>query len=472
MALQLKVGGTDRSSWVDWRTLIKSEGLTRQPDTLSFSLLDTTAKTPPSLGDTIELYEDTVKIFAGIVVERAERVDGGILIGWNFTVKDYTHTLDKLLVAKTYENMTASDIVDDIITNYTDGTFTTTNVVATSPTIETIKFNYEPVSRCLALLADQIGWDWYVDYTKDVHFFYAESATPVLTLTDTSGGFEWKSLEVDRNILELTNSVIVRGGEYKSAIAEGDARDVFKGDGTQTMFPLGYKYADITVKVASTLQDVGIDNITDPATVDVLYNFAEKFIRFTTAPTSGDTIKVYGNAYIPVIAKVRDGVSISTYGEYQNVVIDKNITSVEEAQRVGKAKLLEWSDGKYEGTFKTRTTGLKTGQMVTIDSTMRGLTGTFKINHITGRAVSGNTMEYTVQFLASGSITFADMIIDLLGEKKKNIVISDDEVIQRLETLDEALAVTDSISTPTKDSPPYTWSGGSNDFNWNYATWS
>ncbi len=472
MALQLKINSTDRSSWVDWRSVIKSEGLTRQPDTLSFYLRKTAAKTTPSLGDTIELYESTVKIFGGVVVERSEEVVGGILIGWTMQAKDYTHTIDKLLVAKTYENQTASAIVTDIITNYTDGTFTTTNVEGGSVVISSVRFNYEPVSRCLAILADQIGWDWYVDYDKDVHFFYADSTTPVATYTDTSGGWDWKSLEVNRNILELTNSVIVRGGEYKSAIAEGDARDVFKGDGTQTMYPLGYKYADITVKVGSTVQDVGIDNLTDPSTVDVLYNFMEKFIRFTSAPASGDTIKVYGNAYIPVIAKVRDGVSIAAYGEYQNIVVDKNITSIAEAQSVGKAKLLEWCDGYYQGSFTTRSTGLKTGDMITINSTLRGLTGTFKINHITGKAVGPDTMEYTVQFVASGAITFADMIVDLLGEKKKNIVISDDEVIQRLETMDDSFTIADSISTPVKDSPPYTWSGGSNDFLWGYGTWS
>ena len=81
-------------------------------------------------------------------------------------------------------------------------------------------------------------------------------------------------------------------------------------------------------------------------------------------------------------------------------------------------------------------------------------------------------MEYTVQFLASGSITFADMIIGLLGEKKKNIVISDDEVVQRLETLNDAFSISDSIGVPVKTSPPYTYDGGTNDGTWGFCTWS
>jgi hypothetical protein len=453
--LRLDIETTDRSSWIDWTSLSKDEGLTREPDVLSFSVLGTADKTPFSLGDTVELYEDSTLIFAGVLVERREAIEGGLLVGWDYSAKDYTHTLDKLLVAKTYENMTASAIVEDIITNYTDGTFTTTNVQGSSPTIKTVRFNYEPVSRCLAILADQIGWDFFIGYDKDVHFFYPDIAPPVLSLTDTSGGFEWASLVVDRNIYELTNSVIVRGGEYKSDISESDARDVFQGDGTQTMFPIGYKYADIVVKVNGVSQTIGADYLTDPTTVDVLYNFMEKFIRFNTAPTSGHTVKVYGKAYIPVIARVRDGVSIATYGEYQNIVVDRQITSVEEAQRVGRAKLLEWSDGKYEGSFRTRTTGLRTGDMVSIDSTIRGISGTYKINHIAGKAISSETLEYTIQFLASGSITFADMIVGLLGEKKKNIVISDEEVVQRLETLEDNVGISDSIATPVKTSPPY-----------------
>lgn len=455
--LTLTIDSTDRSDWIDWESLYVSQALTRQPDTMDFTIKLKDGRTAPSLGASVVLAEDGTDIFSGVLVERKEVVVGGLLQAVQCSVKDHTQTLDKFLVSQTYEDKTAKQIIDDILANYTDGTFTGTNIATDTPTIETARFNYETVSRSLSLLADQIGYDWYVDVNKDIHFFKAEGGDTVLTITDTSQNFDWKTLEINRNIIELVNSVIVRGGEYKSAISETNARDVFEGDGTTTMYTLGYKYNAIQVKVGGVAQTVGVDNITDPTTVDVLYNFSEKFLRFTTAPTDGDSIVVYGNAYIPVIARVRDTESIATYGgEYQDIVIDKSITSIAEAQSAGKAKLLEWGEGQYNAIFKTRQKGLVTGDRVAIQSTIRGVNDTYKINRISARAINANELEYTVQLLKSGEITFADIIVDLLGEKKRNIIISDDETVQRLETIRENdITITDKPPTITQTSPPY-----------------
>lgn len=472
MALVLKINTTDRSSWIDWPSVQKVEGLTKEPDTLSFSIRKTPSKTIPALGDEVTLEEDAVKIFGGIVVGRREQIEGGILVGWDLSVKDFTHTLDRKLVAKRYENQTARAIILDIISTYTTG-FTTTNVATDTPLIGSVKFNYEPVSKAIQQIADLIGWDWYVDYDKDIHFFAENTVPAPFNITDTSDNLEWGSLVFDRNILEMVNSVIVRGGEYKRAIAEGDAIDTYEAQAGQVTFPLAYKYDDIVVKKNGSSQTIGVDNITDPGTVQVLYNFTEKFVTFTSALSAGDDIVVYGDAYIPLIAQVRDQTSLTAYGEYQKVIVDKTITSLDQARTLGKARLLEWADGAYEGSFKTTTTGLKTGQYITINSTLRGVNATFKINRITGRARTPNQMEYTVQFLTSGELTFTDIMVELLGRDRKQIVISDDEVIQRFEALDEApMTITDTVQALAKTSPPYKWDSGTTTLKWNLGTWS
>ncbi len=472
MSLVLKINGTDRSSWIDWTGVQKVEGLTKEPDTLSFSMLQTPSKTIPSMGDTVVLEEDSVKIFGGIIVERREQMEGGLLRGWDIGAKDYTHTLDRKLVAKRYEDMTARAIILDIIATYTTG-FTTTNVPADTPTIGSIKFNYEPVSKTIQQIANLIGWDWYVDYDSDIHFFPPSAVLAPFSLTDTSDTFEWQTLTFDRNILELVNSVIVRGGEYKRPVAEVDAVDTYEAQSGQVTFPLAYRYADIVVEKNGVSQTIGIDNLTDPLTVQVLYNYQEKFVTFTSSLTAGDDIVVYGDAYIPIIAQVRDQTSLTTYGEYQKVVIDKSITSLDEARAYGKAKLIEWAQGAYEGSFRTTQTGLKTGQYITINSTLRGVNATFKINRITGRARTPNQMEYTVQFLSSGELTFTDIMVELLGRDRKQIVIADNEVIQRYEALQEAeMTIADTTEALAKTSPPYKWDTGTTTLKWELGTWS
>lgn len=473
--LQLKINNIDRSNSIDWQSLTWDSVLTKEVDRLEFLIKKTASKTIPALNDTIELLEDGVKIFGGSLVERNEVILGGRLIGYECRAKDWSHKLDGKLVTKNYSGQNAKAIVLDIISSFTSG-FTTENVKGDTITVGSIKFNYEQVSRALTQLADQIGWDWYVGANKDIHFFDEETNTTPFNLDDNSGNFEWNSLEINQTVLNLKNHVFVRGGEYKKAISEADSVDSYLGDGTKKTFHLAYRYDNITVKKNGAVQTIGTDQQTDPATVDLLYNFNEKFIKFNTAPASGGTIVIFGDAFIPIIASVRDQLSIGTYGEFQHAIVDKSITSVNEAQSRAKAELKKFAESVFEAQFKTTKAGLRTGQKITLNSAIRSINKTFKINRIKAKARGNDHLEYEVRMIASGEITFTDMIVGLLGQDKKNIVIATNEVLQRLEFFAESMTISDVLNT-FKKSPPYTWGqGGANDAlsprGWSFATWA
>ena len=470
--LQLKLNNSDISASIDWTSLVKTEVLTKEVDRLEFNIKKTASKTIPSLNDTIELYEDGVKIFGGLLVERNEKNLGGLLIGYECKCKDWSAKLDGKVVTKKYANQDPHAIVLDIIAKFAPAGFTTANVKTAGFNVKSIKFNYEQVSRSLTQLADQIGWDWYVDPDKDIHFFDEETALAPFNLDDTSGNFEWATLQLNQTVVNLKNSVFVRGGDYKKTISAGSAIDIFKGDGTQVMFPLAYKYDNITVEKNGSSQSVGTDQQTDPGTVQTLYNFTEKFVRFTTAPANGDTVKVYGDAYIPIIAHVRDQLSIAAYGEVQVAIIDKAIESITEAQSRAKAELDKYAETVNEGRLKTIKTGLKTGQRITLSSAIRNINKQFKITRIIGKARGSDHLEYEIFLLASGEVSFTDIMVDLLGRDKKNVEIADNEVLERLESFFEDIQFNET-TTPSKKSPPYTWGvGGSNDFRWDFATWA
>ncbi|MBI4119237.1 MAG: hypothetical protein HY456_00130 [Parcubacteria group bacterium] len=471
MPLTLKINAVDRSNHVKWDTLQKVEVLSKEVDRMEFEILKTPSKTIPDVGQEITLDEGANKIFGGVIVERNEVNKGGLLLGYHIRCKDYSQFLDRKVVTKSYANQTARAIILDIISTFTSG-FTTANVAASTPTVASIKFNYEQVTRCLTQLADQIAWDWYVDYDKDIHFFDTEANPAPFNLDDTTGNFEWKTLEINKSLLQLKNAVFVRGGEYKKTISEANAIDKYKAATGQKTFALAYKYDNITVKKNGAVQTIGTDQQTDPATVNLLYNFNEKFITFSTGLASGDDVVVYGDAFIPIIALVKDQVSIATYGEYQTPVVDKSITSINEAQTRAKAELKKYAESVFESRFKTTKTGLKVGHQINLNSTIRNINKNFKINRIVGKARGSDHMEYEIFMIASGQITFTDIMVNLLGQDKKNIVIATNEVLQRLEFLLESLTLSE-LLTAIKDSPPYRWGAGSaNDFRWNFFTWS
>ena len=469
MSLLLKINNIDRTDHVKWDTLVVTEVLSKEVDRLEFQIMKTPAKTIQSVNDDVMLLENGVKIFGGVITERNQIIKGGLLIAYEIRCKDYSQYLDRRVVVRNYASVTARSIVLDLISVYTSG-FTTTNVAATTPTVGSIKFNYEQVTRCLTQLADQIGWDWYVDPDKDIHFFDSENLSAPFELSDTGDKYEWNSLEINNTITQIKNSVFVRGGEYKKTIAEGSAQDIFVADGVQKVYPLSYKYDNITVKDNTTVNTVGTDQQSNPGLVDVLYNFDEKFIKYTNAPVSGHTIKVFGDAYIPIIAQVRDQISIATYGEYQAAVIDKSITSINEAQTRAQTELKKYAESVYESSFKTTQIGLKVGQQMHVASVIRGIDKTFKINKITGKVRDGVSMEYTVYLIASGQVSFTDIMVDLLSGDKKNIVIASNEVLQRLEIFAESIDSGDSLSA-SKKTGPYKWGPDANALVWGLGTW-
>jgi hypothetical protein len=471
MAITLKINSVDCSSSVDWTSLQWTTVLTKEVDRLDFVVKKTGTKTIPVANDVVELLEDGIKLFGGLVVEKNEKMVGGVLIGYDIKCKDYSHKLDGKLVVKNYSSWNGDDIFKSIISTYTTG-FTTINVKQCDVSLKSIKFNYEQVSRALTQLCDQIGWDWYVDPDKDLHFFDEEMSLAPFNLSDTNDKYEFQTLEINESVVNLKNHVFVRGGEYKSTIAEASAVDVYKGNSTQTTFPLAYKYDDITVTVNGVVQTIGTDQQTDPVTVDCLYNFDEKFVKFTVAP-GAYTVKIFGDAYIPIIAAVRDQASITAYGEYQQAIVDKSIESIEEAQGRARSELKKYAESVHEGRFKTIQTGLRVGQKINVKSTIRNIDRDFKIIRIVGRARGSDHLEYDVSLLASGQVTFTDIMVNLINADKKNITIASNEVLQRLELFDETITFPAEIVTATKKSPPYTWGiGGSNDLKWGFGTWS
>lgn len=458
MALLLNINGVDQTSIVKWDTLAMTSVLSKEVDRLEFEIIKTPSKTIPAVGQELYLQESGSKVFGGVIVERNEVIRGGVLIGYEIKCKDYSQYLDRKVATKSYSGQTARAIILDLIATYTSG-FTTANVAGSTPTLATIKFNYEQITRCLTQLADQIGWDWYVDPNKDIHFFDNAAAPAPFNLDDTSGNFEWKSLEINQTILQMKNSVYVRGGDYKKAISEANAYDIYKAATNQSTFPLAYKYDSITVKLNGVIQTIGTDQQTNPATVNLLYNFNEKFIKFSNPLSSGDSVVVYGNAFIPIIANARDSVSIATYGEYQTALVDQSITSIGEAQARAVAELKKYSATVFEGSFNTRQVGLRVGQTITINSTVRGISKTFKINRIVGKTKTPDTMIWSIYLIASGQVTFTDIMVSLLGQDKKNIEIASNEVLERLELLSEGLTIVDAVYT-AKGTRPYKWGQG------------
>jgi len=353
--------------------------------------------TIPALGDTIYLKYNGTLLFGGTCTEKQTVVTGGILQRYKITCMDWGFKFDSKVVHKTYQNMDPADIVIDIVNNFTSGGFTINNVTRGNFTIASIKFNYEQATRCLESLAKLIGWDWYIDPNKDVHFFFATTNTgssevnpAPFNIDDTSGKINWPTLDVDISIANLKNSIYVIGGTMFRNRTSGNTPEVYTTVAGQLTYPLGTPFdtttlsggsATLKVTLDGSSQSIGIDGQVDPGGVNILYSpgagggaqGSGAYVKFTSDPGSGHTLKVFGNASIPIVAHLTNPSSINTYGRYEDTIIDKQIKSIVEAQARAEAELLQFDHPVYHVRFDTLTQGLAIGQTITLNSTLFGI---------------------------------------------------------------------------------------------------
>lgn len=456
MAVILKVNAIDKTADIDWQSLEKVEVLTREPDTLRFLLRNYGTKTfRPALGDEVTLFEDATKIFGGVVIESVDTIQGNLKY-FSVNCKDFTHTLDRKLVAKTYTGFTANAIIADIVSLFVEAGFTTTNVNAPT-TVQKIVFNYLTVSQALQKLAETIGgFDWYVDYDKDIHFFQPSTISAPFNLTDTSQNFVWNSLDIQVKTDQLRNHIIIRGGDVEGATVDNNQ----VSDGSQRAFFVGYSLNNFVAQksLAATPTTffsltVGRDGVDDPNSFDALYNPNDGLLIFrdNNKPATNDHIKTSGLPIFPLIAEKIDVVSVGQHGTFQYLIVDKSIRSREAASQKADAELIRYAQPITEGSFVTYNSGLRTGQTININSVIRNTNKDFKIDRIVTRLHTPTRLRYEVSIIAVGeSVTMVDILNKLLIKAiSDQIEIGLNEVVDRLFSAFETITINESFAAST-----------------------
>lgn len=501
-SIQILDGTDDITSIVEFDSTFNVQSvLTKEKGQFTFNV--TAPKAPslpanmPQIGDEIyvnyTINGNTQLIFGGTLVTSEPIVKGGVLLMYQMTAADWGFLLDAKVVKANYAGMDPQTIVQDLISTYCPG-FTTNHVQKGNFLVSTIQFNYQFPSKCLEALAKQVGWDWYVDAEKDVHFYFAEgnpaassevTVAPII-IDDTSGDIEWPTLDVQVDITNMKNSVYVVGGTYaKDFVLDPNPMatppqyapvDVYTSVAGTLVYPLAYPYdqSTLTITLAGVGQSIGTDQQTDPTTVEVLYNDAGRFIRFTSDPGSGSQIIVQGEAQIPILAHVSDQASIATYGELQDAISDSTILSIQEAQERAQADIDMFGDPVYTVKFNTissYTNQLSIGQQITLNSAKFGVSNkALIIKQINFVARTPTQLEAQVQCLGSDNVTFNDIMLTLLQQNLGATATAASTVLEELLAVDEGLELTDTV-TLTTGSLPYKWGPSSPQPRWSFFRW-
>ena len=448
MNLTINIESIDRTSDIDLRTFKIEDKINDKVNTLYCEIRKYGSLTfSPTIGDEIEVLDGVDRIFSGIILKVEEELEKGNTQRFKTRAVDYTHELDRELVVERYSEKTVNYIIDDILTNYASG-FTDTNV-ACAIEVESIAFDHITVSETFQKLAEATNYSWYVDYDKDIHFFEKNTELSPFGLTDTGGKHIFDSLKLKDDLSQVRNKVEIRGGEI-----EGDSRtEVLSGNGTRKTFVLGNKFASKpTITVGGGAQTVGIDWLDDEASFDCFWNFNEKYVRFkagTIPPNVANNISITGIPLIPIIVQVQDDDSIATYGLYEFYRKDTSIKTKEEAKQYALAELEAYCDSVVEGSFNTYESGLRSGQTINIQSTIRGVDEDFLIQSVMLQMLSPTKGFWVVRIATLRTIGIIALLQRLLLSGRLEIKESENEVLYKYYIDERTINITEDISVHT-----------------------
>lgn len=451
--ITVTIGGVDRTSLVE--TISITDNINSQVDSCDFSIQKAPGDTyVPELNDEIIVTRAGVRIFGGILTSIKDELSGANTLRFKVTATDFTFQLNRKQAVERYEGETIEFIIDDLVTKYAPD-FTVTNVMA-SIVVNSIAFNRITLSECFRKLSELVNYNWYVDYNKDIHFMPANGEPAPFDAID--GNYIRDSLTVTKNLSQIRNRVTVVGGEVPSP-----TRTVLHaGNGSTTTFATQYKFATKpTVLVGGIAKTVGLDFLDLDASFQCMWDFNQKYIRFTAGnvpadPGAGTNIEITGEPLLPILVNIPDSASIAEYGEYEFSIADKNINTDDQAIERALAELKAYAGTISEGQFSTYKPGLRSGQVIRVTDSLRGLDEDFVIQKVGYSYLSPDTTfdgVWTVTLATLKTIGIITVLQKLL--LKEDLTMDEQTILLTLLSFTDTFGGSDTIGAITTTSRPY-----------------
>jgi len=449
--ITITINGTDRTDVVLFGTVQKTDAINQQTDTLNFDILYHPGQTfRPENNSEVIMTDGGNTVFAGKIYAVTKAIEDDSKVHYQVRCKDYSYDLGRELVNEEYDNMTVEEIIAQVIDDYAP-TFTYSHVACPIPVVKVI-FDRKSVIEVLQWLAEASGYSWYVEYDKDIHFFEKNTEPAPYNLTDGDGNCIPVSLQVSDDFSQIRNRVFIRGGEI-----EGDPRtEYFNGDATKKQFKLSNKFAHVpTVTVGGVAKNCGTDYLDEETAFDCFWDYNNQYVRFkdTTIPGAGtNNIEVTGDPLYNLTIQVEDPASILEYGLFEFSKEDKTVKSREVAVAMAKSELQAYKDGLIEGSFETYTAGLRSGQIIHIDSDILDVGSDFLIQRVTYKMLTITQGYWKIDLATLRTVGMIEFLINLLKTGDRIIEDEGNTILEKTVFPVENLKISDAIDINTDDS--------------------
>lgn len=322
-------------------------------------------------GTPIEVFNDDVLLFSGVIDKPTKRqIVYPNLMAHTLQCIDWHYLADKRIIAKAYENVLAGDIVRDIVTNILSQEGVTIGEIQDGATIVEAVFNYVKVSQALDILAEKAGFWYKIDQYKRLYFVARSTNHAPFSIINTE--MEENSIAVEQGNPQYRNRQYVKGGKD---ITDPQTQ-VFKGDGANQVFTVGYPIAKVpTALLNGIAQTVGIRGLEE---------------NKQWYWSKGSNVISQENGAVPL--ESTDILAITYQGEFDIVVLSQNPESIqgrltiegtgtgwvedvadetsastrESAFEVANSKIQKYSIMGKKVKFRTLKVGIESGQLLPV----------------------------------------------------------------------------------------------------------
>ena len=265
MTIKLYINGVERTEWVKYLSLTISRDISGISK-CNCILEDKDRGFRPTKGHLFKVSDgaspETV-YFAGNIFRIRERQHEGTAgpdLQFSIECVDYNHILNRRLVWAVWENQSLYSIVNHINTYFLTGEgITLGSVENPGPTVtERVEVRGETVRAAFSKLSAITGYQFYVDFDKELHVSQFSSNAAPFNITDSTGEWLTSSLEIDRDDNDYRN----RQHERSELTIDSTFIDTYTATAGQTLFATTAPITQVRSITITSASPVGVKTFT------------------------------------------------------------------------------------------------------------------------------------------------------------------------------------------------------------------
>lgn len=200
----------------------------------------------------------------------------------------------------------------------------------------------------------------------------------------------------------------------------------------------GYEGLPNTYNGSAWSTGTSVFHFTEKLDFDVLYSFMEKVLKWNTAPAGGSEVIWTAKPYFRIIVRYNDTASASQYGTFEYKIDDPTIKTQDGARQRALAELQKLAQSVEDVTFTTYRSGLRVGQTINVQSTLRGINLNLIIMGISTRPRTSQGFEYSVTCALTRSMNMIYWLQEqVLKDMRDDNVDDSNELFDRVDSLAE-----------------------------------